>query len=67
MVCRMLLRSSGNNKQGLDSQIDNWTTPVFIATRHGHIETARLLGELGADINIARNDGVTPVFMAVQP
>ena len=37
---------------------------MHAAAHNGHIETIRVLKELGADVNTLKNDGATPVHVA---
>ena len=39
-------------------------TPLFIAVQEGHMPCAIELIKAGADVNIARSDGITPLHMA---
>ena len=39
---------------------------IVLAIRGGHTDTAILLAKLGADINSADKDGMTPLFYAIQ-
>ena len=39
---------------------------IVLAIRGGHTDTAMLLAKLGADINSADKDGMTPIFYAIQ-
>jgi ankyrin repeat protein len=40
-------------------------TPLYAASRDGHIEVIRCLHSLGADINVQNDKGWTPFFAAV--
>ena len=37
---------------------------VFIASQNGHLEVTKCLVEAGADIDKAREDGITPIGIA---
>ena len=39
---------------------------VHIASAMGHVDVVRVLGELGADVNAATQDGSTPALVAVE-
>lgn len=39
---------------------------IVLAIREGHTDTTMLLAKLGADINSAGKDGMTPLFYAIQ-
>ena len=41
-------------------------TPLLCAAQNGHEAIVRALMELGADINKARDDGVTPLYIGAQ-
>lgn len=41
------------------------TTPLLIATINGHFDLAKLLVERGADPNLASENGVTPLYAAI--
>ena len=43
---------------------NNWATPLYIASRKGHVDVVRILAERGADINKARDNGSTPLLIA---
>ena len=63
-------RSLGANLSGA-SELErrsfySGTTPAHIATRNGNVEMLRLLGELGANLNGAENDGRTPALLALE-
>ena len=40
-------------------------TPLYAASKKGHVEVVRILAERGADINKATNNGRTPLQIAV--
>ena len=40
-------------------------TPIIIATLNGHFDLAKLLLEKGADPNLAEDNGVTPLYAAI--
>ena len=44
----------------------NGTTPMVIASKHGHTETVKLLAQLGANIETPNENGTTPVFISAQ-
>ena len=41
-------------------------TPVNLAAQQGHTHVVMELIKAGADVNLARNDGATPLYMAAQ-
>jgi ankyrin repeat protein len=55
-------------KEGADvnKATDDGTTPLFMASQHGHCDVVEALLRGGADVNKAKNDGTTPLFMASQ-
>jgi ankyrin repeat protein len=42
-------------------------TPLHYASANNHIETAKLLLDAGADLNIEDEDGETPLYLARTP
>jgi ankyrin repeat protein len=48
----------------IDGQSPNGTTALIAAVKNGHSETAFELIDLGADISLADNDGISPIEWA---
>ena len=48
------------NSQGFD----NSSTPLHLASRKGHVDVARMLVGLGADMSVQDKDGRTPLHLA---
>ena len=47
-------------------EVDKWgNTPLIIAAERGLPQVVKILQEMGADVNKANNDGVTPVIAAI--
>src|SRR5262249_37735189 len=40
-------------------------TPIIVATMNGHFDLANLMLERGADPNLAEDNGVTPLYAAI--
>ncbi|HYI81639.1 MAG TPA: ankyrin repeat domain-containing protein, partial [Acetobacteraceae bacterium] len=51
--------------QGAQPPIPGDMTPLMFAAREGHVETARLLLDAGADLHASDKNGITPLFMAI--
>jgi ankyrin repeat protein len=41
-------------------------TPLHLASKHGHVKSARILIECGADVTAENEDGETPLYLASQ-
>ena len=41
----------------------NGATPVFISSCNGQLDVVRFLSKNGADVNVAMEDGATPVYV----
>ena len=61
MVC--LLSDAGADK---DIAMQGGATPLFVASRNGHLEVVRLLSDAGSDKGIAMQGGTTPLLVASQ-
>jgi ankyrin repeat protein len=44
----------------------DWATPLHLASRQGHVETVRVLLELGADVTTQNKYGLTPLHLTSQ-
>jgi uncharacterized protein len=55
----------GLPEQGISAPIPGFMTPLMYAAREGHVDTARLLIEAGADVNEVDKNDITPLFMAI--
>ena len=54
-------------KQDVAGGADDVNLLCYNACRNGHVDAAKwLVGEGGADINIARNNGITPLYIACE-
>jgi ankyrin repeat protein len=56
---------SGVPAQGEQQPTPGGLTPLLFAARDGLLEAARLLAEVGADVNRADPNGMTPLLMAI--
>jgi ankyrin repeat protein len=56
---------SGVPPQGEQQPIPGGMTPLLFAARDGRLDAARVLVEVGADVNAADPNGITPVNMAL--
>ena len=54
---------SGSYEADADQACDDGWTPL-VAAQKGHLDIANALVAAGADINQARKDGVTPLYIA---
>lgn len=61
-VIRLLLKSEKN----INQRDERGRTPLLNALSRGHIQTAKLLMEKGADVNIADGQQFTPLMAAVR-
>ena len=52
-------------EKGIRAPIPGSMTPLMYASREGHIETARLLLNAGANVNEVDKNDITPLFMAI--
>ena len=52
-------------EKGIRALIPGSMTPLMYASREGHIETARLLLNAGANVNEVDKNDITPLFMAI--
>jgi len=41
-------------------------TPLFLASRNGHVHVVEALGRLNADVNMAKRNGCTPLYIAAE-
>ena len=55
----------GLPEQGYQPPIPGDMTPLMFAAREGHVETARLLLDAGADVHASDKNGITPLLMAI--
>jgi ankyrin repeat protein len=56
---------SGVPPQGEQQPTPGGMTPLLFAARDGLLDAARLLVEVGADVNLADPNGITPLVMAL--
>jgi ankyrin repeat protein len=56
---------SGVPPQGEQQPAPGGMTPLLFAARDGLVDAARLLVEVGADVNLADPNGITPLLMAL--
>ena len=56
---------SGVPPQGEQQPTPGGMTPLLLASRDGHLNAAKLLVEVGADVNLADPNGITPLLMAL--
>ena len=56
---------SGVPPQGEQQPTPGGMTALLLAARDGHLEAAKLLAEVGADVNLADPNGMTPLLMAL--
>jgi ankyrin repeat protein len=56
---------SGVPPQGEQQPTPGGMTPLLLAARDGMLDAARLLIEVGADVNLADPNGITPLVMAL--
>jgi ankyrin repeat protein len=56
---------SGVPPQGEQQPTPGGITPLLLASRDGHLDAAKLLVEVGADVNLADPNGMTPLLMAL--
>ena len=56
---------SGVPPQGEQQPTPGGMTPLLLASRDGHLDAARLLVEVGADVNQVDPNGMTPLLMAL--
>ena len=61
---RELLQSTGSDCWALDLPNSTDRTPLYMACRGGHTETAQLLLEAGASVDQAKANGVTALHVA---
>jgi ankyrin repeat protein len=52
-------------KRGMRNPQPGGLTPLLYAVRDGHVDSAKLLLDAGADINKAEANGITPLLMAI--
>lgn len=54
-------------RRGVNAQIKNGATPLYLACQEGHLEvTQYLVQECGADPHLSAQDGMTPLHAAAQ-
>jgi ankyrin repeat protein len=56
---------SGVPPQGEQQPTPGGMTPLLLAARDGRLNAAKLLVEVGADVNLADPNGITPLLMAL--
>ena len=56
----MLIEASAE----IDRSMKDTSTPLFVASKHGHTKTVHLLVQSGAGIDRAMNNGATPLHIA---
>jgi ankyrin repeat protein len=56
---------SGVPPQGEQQPAPGGMTALLLASRDGHLNAAKLLVEVGADVNLADPNGMTPLLMAL--
>jgi ankyrin repeat protein len=56
---------SGVPPQGEQQPTPGGMTALLLASRDGHLDAAKLLVEVGADVNLADPNGITPLLMAL--
>ena len=61
-----MLHKAGADLEGTTTQFEDATTPVVAAAEGGHVETVRVLHELGASVTAPSRDGATPVYVAAE-
>ncbi|TSK14849.1 Ankyrin repeat and SOCS box protein 3 [Bagarius yarrelli] len=62
---RLLLSTSDNREDYVNSLTHNSETPLYFAAKNGHLRAARHLIRAGADLNKMSNDLSSPLFAAV--
>ena len=48
----------------INKALNDGRTPLYIASKQGHVDVVRILIERGADMNKARDDGRSPMQAA---
>jgi ankyrin repeat protein len=61
---RALLATGSANVNDTGDRIGR--TPVYMAAKHGHVGSIRVLYELGADVNKCTSGGASPVCIAAE-
>eukprot|EP00043_Microstomoeca_roanoka_P020206 m.240784 g.240784 ORF g.240784 m.240784 type:complete len:215 (-) comp17130_c0_seq15:6252-6896(-) len=60
------LRALQCGRANVDARDCENRTPLYVASREGHVRVARLLIEFGANVDAAEDGGATPLYIASQ-
>ena len=69
-IVKLLLGKDGVdvNKADVTEANTNGVTPLWMASRYGHVEVVELLlGKDGVDVNKANTNGKTPLMVSASP
>jgi len=66
MATQRLSKSSQKNNADVNKAAKSGITPIWIASRYGHMEIVEILAEKNADVDMADKYGRTPFWIAAE-